>query len=175
MALGSPARMALRTFGRLLPDPAGKMTRQHPWKAFEVAAESLNLYNKPETVCSLRLTTATGDYWRQGLRHGGNGCLQTVVDEYGHSDRGKTRRYVAELLLSPHAPPLNEKINSARRAQPLPHVCASESFGAGHEGLPDQDLLRNTQSDNRCRLGTRIVRLRAAGAADHGSIPRQCW
>ena len=46
---------------------------------------------------------------------------------------------------------LNEKINSARRAQLLPQVCASESFGAGHEGPPDQSPLRSTRSDNHRR------------------------
>ena len=49
------------------------------------------------------------------------------------------------------AQPLNEKINSARHAQLFPHVCASESFGAGHEGPPDQSPLRSTRSDNHRR------------------------
>jgi len=32
----------------------------------------------------LRLTTAPTDYWRQVLRYCGDGCLQAVMDEYGH-------------------------------------------------------------------------------------------
>jgi hypothetical protein len=84
MALGSPAVIALRTFGRLFPDAKGKITKQHLRGAFEVAGEFLNLFNKPESICALRLTTDSADYWRQLLRYCGDGCLQAVMDEYGH-------------------------------------------------------------------------------------------
>jgi len=84
MALGSPAVIALRTFGRLFPDAKGKITKQHLRGAFEVAGEFLNLFNKPESICALRLTTAPTDYWRQVLRYCGDGCLQAVMDEYAH-------------------------------------------------------------------------------------------
>jgi hypothetical protein len=89
MALGSPAVIALRTFGRLFPDAKGKITKQHLRGAFEVAGEFLNLFNKPESICALRLTTDSADYWRQLLRYCGDGCLQAVMDEYGHLTKGQ--------------------------------------------------------------------------------------
>lgn len=89
MALGSPAVVALRTFARLFPDVKGKITKRHLRGAFEVAAEFLNLFNKPESICALRLTGASTDYWRQVLRYCGDGCLQAVMDEYGHLTKGQ--------------------------------------------------------------------------------------
>ena len=84
MALGSPAVVALRTFGRLFPATDGKIANQHLRASFEVAGEFLNLFNKPESICAVRLTTAPADYWRQLLCYCGDGCLQAVMDEYVH-------------------------------------------------------------------------------------------
>ena len=89
MTLGSPAVIALRTLARLFPDANGKITKQHLRGAFEVAGEFLNLFNKPESICALRLTTTSADYWRQILRYCGDGCLQAVMDEYGHLTKGQ--------------------------------------------------------------------------------------
>lgn len=89
MALGSPAVITLRTLGRLFPGANGRIGTQHLRAAFEIAGEFLNLFNKPESICALRLTTSPADYWRQVLRYCGDGCLQAVMDEYGHLTKGQ--------------------------------------------------------------------------------------
>src|SRR5260370_8451959 len=70
--------------------------------------------------------------------------------------------------------PAPRNSNSAKRVQPLPHLCVCESFRAGREGSLDQFQPRNTLSCNRGRPETRIVRLRAAGGSDHASTLQRC-
>lgn len=84
MALGSPAITALRTLQRLFPSTNGKVTKLHLRGGFEIAGEFLNLFNKPESICAVRLTCPAEDYWRQVLHYCTDGCLQAVLDEYGH-------------------------------------------------------------------------------------------
>ena len=91
MALGSPAVVALRSFVRQFPDPRGKVATRHLRAALEAADEFLNLFNKPESICALRLTTPPADYWRRVLRYCGDGCLQSVMDEYCHLTTGQKR------------------------------------------------------------------------------------
>ena len=67
----------------------GKITKQHLRGAFEIAGEFLNLFNKPESICALRLSTAQADYWYQVLCYCGDGCLQAVMDEYAHLTKGQ--------------------------------------------------------------------------------------
>ena len=91
MAIGSPSIIALRSFMRLFPEADGKVANRHLRAAFEVADEFLNLFNKPESICALRLTTPPADYWRRVLRYCGDGCLQSVMDEYCHLTKGQKR------------------------------------------------------------------------------------
>jgi hypothetical protein len=93
IALGSPAVVSLRTLLRLFPDDRKHATKEHLRGAFEIADEFINLLNKPESICAVRLATQSQDYWRQVLRYCGDGCLQAVMDEYGHLTKGqKTTR-----------------------------------------------------------------------------------
>lgn len=89
IALGSPAVTSVRTLRRLFPEENGKITKQHLRGAFEIAGEFLNLFNKPESICALRLSTAQADYWYQVLCYCGDGCLQAVMDEYAHLTKGQ--------------------------------------------------------------------------------------
>ena len=91
MALGSPAITTLRTLLRLFPSDNGKLTKRHLRGAFEIAGEFLNLFNKPESICAVRLTCPPADYWRQVLRYCADGCLQAVLDEYGHLTKDQER------------------------------------------------------------------------------------
>jgi Helicase conserved C-terminal domain len=89
MALGSSAVIALRMLKRLFP-PDGKGVMKHYLQgAFEVASEFLNLFNKPESICALRLATEPNDYWHQVLHYCRDGCLQAVMDEYCHLTKGQ--------------------------------------------------------------------------------------
>jgi len=89
MALGSPSVVSLRTMLRLFPDDRKRVTKEHLRGAFEIADEFLNLFNKPESICAVRLSTKPDDYWRQVLRYCGDGCLPALVDEYGHLTKGQ--------------------------------------------------------------------------------------
>lgn len=91
MALGSPSVVALRALLRLFPSKQGRVTKEHLRGAFEIADEFLNLFNKPESICAVRLSTQSNDYdyWRQVLRYCGDGCLQAVMDEYCHLTKGQ--------------------------------------------------------------------------------------
>ena len=64
--------------------------------AYEIAGEFLNLFNKPESICAVRLarkpvgpTAKHDEYWWQVLRYCGDGCLQAVMDEYCHLTKGQ--------------------------------------------------------------------------------------
>lgn len=97
MALGSPAITALRTLSRLFPDSKRKISNRQWRGAFEIAGAFLNLFNKPESICTVRLATAPTDYWRQVLRYAADGCLQAVLDEYGHLTKEQTRSLEATV------------------------------------------------------------------------------
>ena len=83
MALGSPAIIAFRSFGRIYEEEA--------WtncvSAMSVANEFVNLFNKPESVAAVRIAVRERErlqYWRKVLRYCRDGCLQAVLDEYLH-------------------------------------------------------------------------------------------
>jgi hypothetical protein len=97
MAIGSPAIVALRTLSRLFPDSRRTISYKQWRGAFEIAGAFLNLFNKPESICTVRLATAPADYWRQVLRYGADGCLQAVLDEYGHLTKEQTRTLEATV------------------------------------------------------------------------------
>jgi len=97
MALGSPAIAAFRTLLRLFPSGHGKVTKHQLRGAFEIGAAFLNLFNKPESICAVRLTCPANDYWRQVLRYGADGCLQSVLDEYGHLTKDQKRTMEATI------------------------------------------------------------------------------
>jgi hypothetical protein len=97
MALGSPAIAAFRTLLRLFPSGRGKVTKHQLRGAFEIAVAFLNLFNKPESICAVRLTCPSADYWRQVLRYCADGCLQAVLDEYGHLTKDQKRTMEATI------------------------------------------------------------------------------
>lgn len=97
MAMGSPAITALRTLRRLFPSSNYKVTKHHLQGGFEIAGAFLNLFNKPESICAVRLTCPAADYWRQVLRYSTDGCLQAVLDEYGHLTKDQKRTMEATV------------------------------------------------------------------------------
>ncbi|MBN1566820.1 MAG: hypothetical protein JXA73_03170 [Acidobacteria bacterium] len=97
ITLGSPAVVSLRTLLRLFPDGGKSVTKEHLRGAFEIADEFINLFNKPESICAVRLTTKQHDYWRQVLRYCADGCLQAVMDEYVHLTKGQKTTMVSTV------------------------------------------------------------------------------
>src|SRR5690606_5040445 len=82
LALGSPAIVALRAIGRLVPDtPLAASAKLQA--AATIAAGFRTLYNLPESILMLR-----GDdeeaYWRRVAGYGAEHDLQAVMDEYTH-------------------------------------------------------------------------------------------
>ncbi|WP_166831563.1 helicase-related protein [Thalassoroseus pseudoceratinae] len=80
MAIASPAVIALRTVNNHF-EPSFQ-DRSH--FAFELAHEFLTLFNKPESIASIRLSTRRAAYWRRVLQYCVDGCLQSVMDEFFH-------------------------------------------------------------------------------------------
>ncbi len=89
MAMGSAAIVSLRTLLQLFPENNERVTKEHLRGAYEIADEFLNLFNKPESICAVRMAYEPQDYWRQVLRYCADGCLQSVMDEYGHLTKGQ--------------------------------------------------------------------------------------
>ncbi len=52
--------------------------------AFDLAAQFLVMFNKPESIASVRLCTDKDFYWRRVLEYCRSGCLQSVLDEFFH-------------------------------------------------------------------------------------------
>ena len=81
VALGAPAVACLRTLRRFFPDfaPEQLMTR-----ASQLASGFLEMYNKPEAISAIRLSSPDGYFWQQALVYGARGCVHAMVDEYLH-------------------------------------------------------------------------------------------
>ena len=89
IALGSPAVAAFRSFRRLYrADRVSACIL-----SLSVANEFVNLFNKPEAIAAVRIavnervpfaTMGRMPYWHKTLRYCGDGCLQSVLDEYLH-------------------------------------------------------------------------------------------
>jgi hypothetical protein len=129
MALGSPAITALRTLQRLFSSSNGKVTKHHLRGGFEIAGAFQNLFNKPESICAVRLTCPSGDYWRQVLRYCADGCLQAVLDEFGHLTKEQKRTLEATVdrlqeTVNITATSINvDSLNSFLRSQPHKMRC----------------------------------------------------
>ena len=80
MAIASPAVVALRSVTRQFA--TSFQCRSH--FAFELAHEFLSLFNKPESIAAVRLSTKPAVYWRRILQYCVDGCLQSVMDEFFH-------------------------------------------------------------------------------------------
>ncbi len=89
MVLGSPAVLALRSIKTIFN--LHQLDPEALQNAATVAGEMLNLFNKPESITSVRLGARDGSYWHQVLRYCASGCLQAVFDEYLHLLKGQSR------------------------------------------------------------------------------------
>jgi hypothetical protein len=84
MALGGPAIVAYRAFGRMIPqrDEATEILVRN--EAASIGWAMRNLYNLPESIVIVRAIADTEPYWRRVLQYGVEGGLQAVFDEYAH-------------------------------------------------------------------------------------------
>jgi len=84
MSLGGPGITALRSLVRL---SNGRVSSQIMTAAASVAWSFRHLYNMPEAMAMIRSMpgpTKDQPYWQRILEYGGNGCLQSTMDEYAH-------------------------------------------------------------------------------------------
>ena len=80
MAIASPAIAALRSVSHY----AKTTFYDRTLFAFDLASEFVSLFNKPESIAAVRLSTEPATYWRRVLRYCVDGCLQSVLDEFLH-------------------------------------------------------------------------------------------
>ena len=80
MAIGSPAVVALRSVSQQYQPEFYHRTLF----AFDIAHEFFSLFNKPESIAAVRLSTDKAVYWRRVLQYCVDGCLQSVLDEFFH-------------------------------------------------------------------------------------------
>lgn len=52
--------------------------------AFDIANEFVSLFNKPESIAAVRLSTERAPYWKRVTQYCVDGCLQSVLDEFFH-------------------------------------------------------------------------------------------
>jgi hypothetical protein len=84
MALAGPSTAALRSFSRLGRD-GELITDLHTRNAAARVGWSFrSLFNQPEAMAILRAGAEDVPYWRRVLEYSAEGCLQAVLDEYGH-------------------------------------------------------------------------------------------
>jgi hypothetical protein len=86
MALGSPAVLAMRSLRRLFPE---EKTTFQMVRSLDIAHEFFSLFNKPESIAAVRLSTRHKWYWRRVIDYAAQGCLQAVLDEYFHLLKGQ--------------------------------------------------------------------------------------
>jgi len=103
MAIASPAIVAMRNVSSYF---STSDYYSRTLIAFDIASEFVSLFNKPESIAAVRLSTTKGTYWRRVLQYCVDGCLQSVLDEFFHvleSDcptiRDLYRRIVASMNL----------------------------------------------------------------------------
>ncbi|MCB9352075.1 MAG: DEAD/DEAH box helicase family protein [Lewinellaceae bacterium] len=77
MVLGSPAVSALRSLEMLFNNSLENMQG-----AAIIANGFLSLFNKPESISTLRLEKTNASYWQMVLKYGIDGNLQAMLDEY---------------------------------------------------------------------------------------------
>lgn len=80
MAIASPATVGLRCARQQFRPEFYDATLF----AFELASEFLSLFNKPESIAAVRLSTGRAPYWRRVLQYCVDGGLQSVMDEFAH-------------------------------------------------------------------------------------------
>ena len=86
MAIASPAVVALRCAREQFRPEFCHGTLF----AFDLSSEFLSLFNKPESIAAVRLSTDRATYWRRVLQYCVDGCLQSVLDEFAHVVRADT-------------------------------------------------------------------------------------
>ena len=80
MSIASPAVVALRCgFKQFDSD-----YQEQLGFAFDVASEFISMFNKPESIAAVRLSTNRLPYWQRVLKYCADGCLQSVMEEFFH-------------------------------------------------------------------------------------------
>lgn len=77
LALGSPAVCFLRSLLR-----TSQVSEECLDASFNVASAFLTMFNKPESIAVIRLSTDASDYWQKVLQYCVAGNMQSMLDEY---------------------------------------------------------------------------------------------
>lgn len=81
IAIAGPAIATLRSVNQQFKDASFYFRTLF---AFDISGEFLSLFNKPESIATVRLSTNADTYWRRVLQYCVDGCLQSVLDEFFH-------------------------------------------------------------------------------------------
>ena len=81
IAIAGPATATLRSVSKQFKDASFYFRTLF---AFDISGEFLSLFNKPESIATVRLSTNADTYWRRVLQYCVDGCLQSVLDEFFH-------------------------------------------------------------------------------------------
>ena len=77
LVIGSPSVCFLRSIIRIC-----ELSIEHLDASFNVSSAFLSMFNKPESIAVIRLTTPDNDYWQRTLRYSIDGNIQSMIDEY---------------------------------------------------------------------------------------------
>jgi hypothetical protein len=84
LAVTGPGSSALRALGRVCGGPTAYHDPDVVGAAATIAWALRSLLNQPEARAIVAASAPGQSYWRQVLRHGLDGCLTAVLDEYLH-------------------------------------------------------------------------------------------
>jgi hypothetical protein len=80
MSIASPAVVALRCAAKQFDSD----NYEQLGFAFDVANEFISMFNKPESIAAVRMSTSRFPYWQRVLQYCVDGCLQSVMEEFFH-------------------------------------------------------------------------------------------
>jgi len=77
LTLASPANAALRIYRRYFP-----AAPRNQFAAYKTADAFVSLFNKPESISVIRLSTKDDSFWRQTLNYCASGNILAMLEEY---------------------------------------------------------------------------------------------
>ena len=77
LVLASPANAALQIYSRYFPG-----SQRNQFAAYKTADAFVSLFNKPESIAVIRLSTKDDTFWRQTLGYCASGNILAMLEEY---------------------------------------------------------------------------------------------
>ena len=108
MAVSGPANCALRTLKRVTGVDGNQRSPEIRLHAGRIAWSFRTLFNIPASINLIRGLNRTEPYWERVLDYCADGCIQSVMDEYGHilreslglidTDAERTAKEIADAI-----------------------------------------------------------------------------